>query len=101
MLHYTMETVRLIIKLTPCGSKNKVISLEKDLLGDSVLKAMVTAAPEKGKANYALIDLLSDALKLPKSAFKILRGELSRTKLMEINCSEESLREKARSCLGD
>ncbi len=88
---------RLLVRLTPGASSNKLISLEADLLGDVILKAMVTAIPEKGLANKALLKLLSKSLKLPKSAFHIVRGELSRSKLFEIDCNAEVLLEKFKS----
>lgn len=88
------NTARLLVKLTPAASHNTLVSLEKDLLGDVILKAMVTAIPEKGQANKALLKLLSKSLKLPKSAFNIIRGELSRCKLFEIDCPEKELLQK-------
>lgn len=88
------DKVRLLVKLTPSASHNKLVSLEEDLLRDVVLKAMVTVVPEKGQANKALIKLLSKSLNLPKSAFNIVRGELSRTKTFEIECGADELLQK-------
>ena len=85
---------RLLVKLTPGASANKLVSLETDLLGDVILKAMVTTVPEKGQANKALFKLLSKSLKLPKSAFHIVRGELSRSKLFDIECAADDLLSK-------
>ena len=45
----------------------------------------MTVAPEKGKANQAVIELLAEALQLPKSAVRIVRGETSTSKLAEID----------------
>lgn len=89
--------VRLLVKLTPSASQNKLVSLEEDLLGEVILKAMVTVVPEKGQANKALIKLFSKSLNLPKSAFEIVRGELSRTKLFEIDCTAKELLQKFQS----
>ena len=47
-------------------------------------RAMVRAPAQDGKANLALIDLLADFFKVPKSTIKILRGQSSRRKLIEI-----------------
>lgn len=41
------------------------------------LKVMVTQAPEKGKANKAIIALLAETLDLKKSQFELLAGETS------------------------
>jgi len=45
-----------------------------------VLKASVTAPPEDGKANDAVIALLSQEWRLPKSAFAVVKGVAARSK---------------------
>ena len=47
---------------------------------DGMLRVAVTAAPEKGKANRAIIDLLSKSFGLPKSSIQVLSGETSSKK---------------------
>jgi uncharacterized protein YggU (UPF0235/DUF167 family) len=44
----------------------------------------VTAAPVDGKANEAMIKLLSRAIDVPKSSISVRRGLTSRSKLVEI-----------------
>ncbi|HUY31836.1 MAG TPA: DUF167 family protein [Pirellulales bacterium] len=44
---------------------------------DGQLKVSVTQAPEKGKANKAIVALLSQELSLGKSQFELLAGETS------------------------
>ena len=51
---------------------------------DGTLLVKVTAPPVDSAANAAVIDLLSSALDLPKRAIRIVRGETSRTKQVEI-----------------
>ncbi|HKH69225.1 MAG TPA: DUF167 domain-containing protein [Reyranella sp.] len=48
------------------------------------LKAQVTAPAEDGKANAAVIELLADTWRLPKSAFSVTRGASSRDKVISI-----------------
>jgi len=48
------------------------------------LKAAVTAAPEDGKANDAVIALLAETWHLPKSSFGIVRGASARTKTVSV-----------------
>lgn len=79
------EKQTITVKLTPGAKQNKVTRWEEDLFGDRTLKVQVTAIPEKGKANKALIALLSKHWKIPKSAITIIRGETSRTKILEIS----------------
>ena len=79
------EKQTITVKLTPGAKQNKVMGWEEDLFGDRTLKVQVTAIPEKGKANKALIALLSKHWKIPKSAITIIRGETSRTKILEVD----------------
>lgn len=44
---------------------------------EGMLRVGVTAAPEKGKANQAIVALLSRELGVPKSAIEFLSGETS------------------------
>ena len=47
---------------------------------DGMLKVSVTQAPEKGKANKAVIELLSKKLGLKKSQIELIAGETSHQK---------------------
>ena len=51
---------------------------------NGALKAAVTAAPEDGKANDAVIALLAETWRLPRSSFGIVRGLSARTKTVGI-----------------
>lgn len=42
-----------------------------------MLRVAVSAAPEKGKANKAIIEVLADELNLAKSSIEIVAGESS------------------------
>ncbi|MBA4062378.1 MAG: hypothetical protein C0501_01480 [Isosphaera sp.] len=46
------------------------------------LKVAVTAPPEDGKANDAVIDLLRVTFKLPRSRLELLSGHTSRNKVL-------------------
>lgn len=57
------------------------------------LKIAVTAAPERGKANQALIEVLCDELGLKRSQVQLLSGETSRDKrLLLVGMKAETLR---------
>jgi uncharacterized protein (TIGR00251 family) len=58
------------------GSRRNEIRGEQD----GMLKACVTQSPEKGKANKALVELLSKSLSLKKSQFELIAGETSHQK---------------------
>lgn len=59
-------------------------SWAEDKDGGRVLKCSVTAAPEKGKANQALIELLAKNLKIPKTSLRVSGGETNKLKTLEI-----------------
>ena len=48
------------------------------------LKASVTAPPEDGKANDAVIALLADEWRLPKSLFTVIKGAAARNKTVSV-----------------
>ena len=56
------------------------------------LRIAVTAAPEKGKANRAIIDLLSDRLGVAKSSIELIAGETTPQKrFLVIGADEDSI----------
>lgn len=57
------------------------------------LKARVSAAPEGGKANKALIVLLAKKFGLSKSAISLLSGETARKKILRIDADPEDFEE--------
>ncbi|MBK6896837.1 MAG: DUF167 domain-containing protein [Alphaproteobacteria bacterium] len=75
---------RITVKLTPGARKNEVAGWETDAAGARFLRVSVTAAPEKGKANAALVKLLAKHWGIPKSAITLVRGETSRVKVIEV-----------------
>lgn len=77
--------MRLSLKVIPKSSRNRVVGW----VGDR-LKVQVTAAPERGKANEAVVDLLASALGLPRSDVRIVAGQTSPLKTVEVD-GEEAL----------
>ena len=62
---------------------------------DGTVKVYVTAAPEKGRANKAVVEMIAHRLGVPKGAVSIVSGEWSRTKLLAVEgLSKEGLRLK-------
>jgi hypothetical protein len=59
------------------------------------LKIAVTAAPERGRANRAVLELLAEALGLPVGRLRILRGETSADKAVLVEgLGSEDLRRR-------
>ena len=74
----------LRVRLTPRGGRDALEGFETLSDGQTILKARVRAAPEKGLANAALEKLLASALGVPKSAVSVVAGGTSRTKTLKI-----------------
>lgn len=72
------------IHAIPKSPANKVEGWEADANGNQWLKVRVTAAAEDGKANKALITLLSKEWDVPVSRLQIVSGEKSRYKRLKI-----------------
>lgn len=65
-----------------------------DCTAQGALKAAVTAPAEEGKANRAMIDLLAEAWRLPKSAFEVTRGAGARDQVLNISGEPSALAER-------
>jgi uncharacterized protein (TIGR00251 family) len=80
--------VVLPVRAHPGARRNGILGVR-----DGMLRVAVTAAPEKGKANQAIVTVLSDALGVPKSAIELTDGETSpRKRFLIIDASEEHIR---------
>ena len=56
-----------------------------EMSDDGSVRVRVTASPEKGKANDAVVKLLADRLGTPKSSIAIVRGHRSRNKVVRFD----------------
>jgi uncharacterized protein (TIGR00251 family) len=74
----------LRIRLTPNASKDAVEGVTETADGLAHLGVRVRAVPEKGKANKALIAVLSQFLGLPKRDIDVIRGTTSRLKTVRV-----------------
>ena len=83
--------VKVSVRLTPRGRADKIAGIAADAAGKPALKAAVTAPPEKGRANAALIALLAKAWRLPKSSLTVTAGTTSRNKTVAVAGDAETL----------
>lgn len=79
-----LQTGQLRLKVTPRASREAVEGLVEDAQGNLVLKVKVTVVAEDGKANDAVIALLSKQFGIAKSRLEIIRGASSRTKVIRL-----------------
>ena len=70
---------RIKLRVIPRAKQNKITTD-----ADGTLRVHITAAPVDGAANAAVVRTLSEYFHVPKSQIKIIRGETSRDKVVEI-----------------
>lgn len=78
------DGIAVTIRLTPKASADRIDGVAADAAGGRALKARVTAVPESGKANAALLKLLSKSWRLPKSSLSIAAGAKDRNKIVHV-----------------
>ena len=74
-----MEDIILKVYLQPKSSKNEIVGPYRD-----GIKIKVTAPPNEGKANEALIRLLGKELGISPSSIEIIKGHHSREKTLKV-----------------
>jgi uncharacterized protein len=73
----------LAVRVTPKASRNEVTGLYTAADGAVSLSVKVTAAPDKGKANAAVISLLAKKSGIAKSRLTLVKGETDRNKTFQ------------------
>lgn len=77
---------RIAVHATPKASREEVAGWR-----GSELSVRVTVAPEDGKANAAVCKVVARALGVAPSRVKVVRGEASRHKVLEVDADPERL----------
>ncbi|MCA9135508.1 MAG: DUF167 domain-containing protein [Planctomycetales bacterium] len=72
------QTIRFRVRVSPGAKKTNVGGTH-----DGMLKVSVTQAPENGKANQAVIKLISKQLGISKSSVVIVAGQTARIKTIQ------------------
>ncbi len=72
LTHLAAPGAVLEVRVTPKASRNEIRE------EDGQIRVYVTTVPENGKANDAVVKLLSKALGVPKSRLTLIRGATSR-----------------------
>jgi len=72
--------ISVAIRVQPRAPGNRIVGEH-----DGALKVAVSAPPEDGKANDAVVKVLADRLRVPKSAISVRIGATSRRKVIHID----------------
>lgn len=81
---------RLNVKVVPGSSRNQIVGW----LGDA-LKIKVTALPEKGQANEAVIKLVAETLGISTDDIEVVSGHSSPSKVIAITGIDDETIKKA------
>lgn len=84
----------------PGASSERLGEVVLDAQQQPYLKVYVTAVAEKGKANKAIISLLSKKLQISKSSIEIISGETDRHKRLLFQVSAEFLERALKEATG-
>ena len=81
---------RINVKVVPGSSRNQIVGW----LGDA-LKIKVMAPPEKGRANEAVVELLSMKLGISTDDIMVVSGHSSPSKVIAITGTDDEAIKKA------
>lgn len=74
-----MGRTRIAVHVTPRSIRDEIAGWRGE-----ELSVRVTAVPEGGRANAALCRVIAEALDVPKSSVRVVRGGASRHKRVEV-----------------
>jgi hypothetical protein len=78
------DGVTVSLRVTPKAGRNRIEGIVAEADGGQALKVAVTAAPEDGKANAAVIALLAKAWRVPRSSLSVIQGAGARRKVLHV-----------------
>jgi uncharacterized protein len=87
----TPDGVKARIRLTPGAAKDWIKGVARDENGVAWLTASVTAVPEDGRANKALIRMLHKEWRVAKSSIQLISGRSSRRKTLLVTGDSSAL----------
>jgi uncharacterized protein (TIGR00251 family) len=72
-------SIRLRLRVAPGAARSSVVGPHGD-----AWNVRVASAPERGKANQAVLELLSDALQVPRTRLTLVTGHAARDKVVAV-----------------
>ena len=72
-------STRLRVRVSPGAARAEIVGRHGD-----AWKVRVTAAPERGRANEAVLRLLAETLAMPRDAVTLVSGHGGREKVVEL-----------------
>jgi uncharacterized protein (TIGR00251 family) len=84
-----VASTRLRLRVSPGAGRAQVIGRHGD-----AWKVRVTAAPEQGRANDAVLRLLAEVLLVPRNTLALVSGHAARDKIVELTGLGPALAER-------
>jgi uncharacterized protein len=73
------STTRLRLRVSPGAAGTELVGRH-----GSAWKVRVSAAPERGRANQAVVALLASRLRVPRESLSVVSGHTARDKVIEL-----------------
>lgn len=93
------DGVRIAVRLTPGAAAERIQGVAAEPHGTAALRVAVTAAPERGKANEALLRLLAKRWRLPSTSLSVVSGAAQRRKTLHLAGEPKALLARLQSWL--
>jgi uncharacterized protein len=87
----TKNGITIEVKVEPRSSKKGIAGI----MGNNVLKVKLTSPPVQGAANEQLIEVIAKELKVKRAQVKVIRGQSSKRKVVEISQAEDDSWDRA------
>ncbi len=84
----------MAVRLTPRAKADRVLGVAATAQGKRVIKAAVTAPPQVGRANEALLQLLARVWQLSRRDLAIVAGTTSRHKTVSVAGDPQDLSDR-------
>jgi uncharacterized protein len=85
------EGARVALRVTPRAASSRVQGIDVDGAGQAHLSVRVSAPPEAGKANAALIKLLARRWRMPQRDLEVVSGAGARRKVLQVRGSPDAV----------
>jgi uncharacterized protein (TIGR00251 family) len=82
-------TTLLRLRVSPGASRTELVGRH-----GSAWKVRVSAAPERGRANEAVVALLAKRLRVPRASVSLVSGHAGRDKVVELHGLDEAEAER-------
>ena len=95
------DGARVALRVTPRATSSRVQGVEVNGAGNARLAVRVSAPPEGGKANAAVIKLLARRWRMAQRDFAVVSGAGARQKVLHVHGAPDALIARLRAIEGD